>query len=83
MTSLTTSYITEREYFAHSSSPAWTKHNDRVGRLPSYYADLKSYHMDHHYKDAENGFGVTSRFWDRVFGTELHPKKIPNRGKAA
>jgi len=27
--------------------------------------------MRHHYSDYENGFGVTSRFWDRVFGTEL------------
>lgn len=39
--------------------------------LPSYYKTLKQYHLDHHYKDYENGFGVTSRFWDRVFGTEL------------
>ena len=39
--------------------------------LPSYYKTLKQYHLDHHYKDYENGFGVTSRFWDTVFGTEL------------
>ncbi|MCJ1271438.1 fatty acid alpha-hydroxylase [Lobaria immixta] len=41
--------------------------------LPSFYQDLKKYHLQHHYKDFENGFGVTSRFWDRVFGTELAP----------
>ncbi len=29
--------------------------------------------MQHHYEDFENGFGVTSRFWDRIFGTELAP----------
>jgi 4-hydroxysphinganine ceramide fatty acyl 2-hydroxylase len=23
--------------------------------------------------DYENGFGVTSRFWDTIFGTELAP----------
>ncbi|KAL8664245.1 MAG: hypothetical protein Q9202_003195 [Teloschistes flavicans] len=40
-------------------------------RLPSWYQQLKSYHMEHHWKDFQNGFGVTSRFWDRVFGTEL------------
>ncbi|KAJ5167307.1 Ceramide very long chain fatty acid hydroxylase SCS7 [Penicillium canariense] len=39
--------------------------------LPLYYKELKKYHLQHHYADFENGFGVTSRFWDRVFGTEL------------
>jgi 4-hydroxysphinganine ceramide fatty acyl 2-hydroxylase len=39
--------------------------------LPSYYRELKKYHLQHHFADFENGFGVTSRFWDRVFGTEL------------
>ncbi|KAJ5551817.1 hypothetical protein N7461_006515 [Penicillium sp. DV-2018c] len=39
--------------------------------LPSYYKGLKKYHLQHHFADFENGFGVTSPFWDRVFGTEL------------
>ncbi|KAK6511228.1 fatty acid alpha-hydroxylase [Arthrobotrys musiformis] len=42
-------------------------------KLPSYYQELKKYHLQHHFADYENGFGVTSRFWDRVFGTELPP----------
>ena len=33
--------------------------------------------MQHHFMDYENGFGVTSRFWDRVFGTELPPPPTP------
>ncbi|KAI1936270.1 fatty acid alpha-hydroxylase [Ophidiomyces ophidiicola] len=41
--------------------------------LPSYYRGLKQYHLQHHFADYDNGFGVTSRFWDRVFGTELPP----------
>jgi len=41
--------------------------------LPSYWRDLKKYHLQHHFMDYENGFGVTSRFWDRIFGTELAP----------
>ncbi|KAK6540158.1 fatty acid alpha-hydroxylase [Orbilia ellipsospora] len=41
--------------------------------LPSYYRELKKYHLQHHFADYENGFGVTSRFWDRIFGTELPP----------
>ena len=45
--------------------------------LPSYYRELKKYHLQHHFMDYENGFGVTSRFWDRVFGTELGPPPVP------
>lgn len=44
--------------------------------LPSYYRDLKKYHLQHHFADYENGFGVTSRFWDRVFKTELPPPNV-------
>ncbi|KAI9672249.1 MAG: fatty acid alpha-hydroxylase [Alyxoria varia] len=44
--------------------------------LPSYYKELKKYHLQHHFADYENGFGVTSRFWDWVFKTELPPPKI-------
>ena len=40
-------------------------------RLPSYYAALKRYHLEHHFADYTHGFGVTSPFWDYVFGTEL------------
>lgn len=39
--------------------------------LPWYYKELKKYHLKHHFADFNNGFGVTSRFWDSVFGTEL------------
>ncbi|KAF2124867.1 Inositolphosphorylceramide-B hydroxylase [Dothidotthia symphoricarpi CBS 119687] len=40
-------------------------------KLPAYWQELKKYHLAHHFADYENGFGVTSRFWDWVFGTEL------------
>ncbi|KAK9448110.1 uncharacterized protein V1518DRAFT_334879 [Limtongia smithiae] len=39
--------------------------------LPPYFKSLKSYHLEHHYKNYELGFGVTSKFWDVVFGTAL------------
>ena len=45
--------------------------------LPAYYRSLKKYHLQHHFADYENGFGVTSRFWDKVFGTELAPLQPP------
>jgi len=41
--------------------------------LPSYWRKLKKYHLQHHFMDYENGFGVTSKFWDNIFGTELAP----------
>ncbi|ORY82640.1 inositolphosphorylceramide-B C-26 hydroxylase [Protomyces lactucae-debilis] len=39
--------------------------------LPAYYKELKSYHLAHHYQNYELGFGVSSKFWDGVFGTTL------------
>lgn len=41
--------------------------------LPLWYKQLKKYHLQHHFLDYELGFGVTSKFWDRIFGTELQP----------
>ena len=32
-------------------------------------------HIDHHYRDSNKGYGVSSAFWDRVFGTLQKPKK--------
>jgi 4-hydroxysphinganine ceramide fatty acyl 2-hydroxylase len=46
--------------------------------LPAYWRELKKYHLQHHFADYENGFGVTSRFWDRIFGTEL-PSAPPTK----
>ncbi|ANB11550.1 fatty acid alpha-hydroxylase [Sugiyamaella lignohabitans] len=40
-------------------------------KLPSVMKTIKTNHLDHHYKNYELGFGVTSKFWDRVFGTEM------------
>ena len=53
-------------YFLHHSNPTegtWAK-------------DMKVYHMQHHYKNGTVGFGVTNKFWDRVFDTELTQNKI-------
>jgi len=35
-----------------------------------YFEKLKKHHMKHHYKDDEQGFGVSSQFWDFVFKTK-------------
>ncbi|KAF7300688.1 Ceramide very long chain fatty acid hydroxylase [Mycena chlorophos] len=39
--------------------------------LPPYMREQKKYHLAHHYKNFELGFGVTSKFWDVIFGTKL------------
>ena len=36
-----------------------------------YLRDLKLYHMQHHYKFGTVGFGVSSKFWDVVFKTQI------------
>ncbi|KAI8618764.1 hypothetical protein BC830DRAFT_1107410 [Chytriomyces sp. MP71] len=37
----------------------------------AYLREMKTYHLDHHYKNANLGFGITNKIWDYVFNTEL------------
>ena len=39
-----------------------------------FWLELKQHHMTHHYTDHENGFGVSSKFWDLVFSTTFKKK---------
>ena len=74
-----------RNHTLHSTlspSPVMLQHHHDVGsqandshRLPSFCRQLRDHHMHHHYLDYENGFGVTSRFWDKFFGTEPEAKR--------
>ena len=41
--------------------------------LATYMTRMKTYHMDHHYKDYHEGYGITTKFWDHVFGTAITP----------
>ncbi len=38
-------------------------------KLPQFLDDLKENHMEHHYKNYDLGYGVTSTLWDHVFHT--------------
>ncbi|KAJ3798932.1 oxidoreductase [Lentinula aff. detonsa] len=40
-------------------------------QLPAYMKEMKKYHLAHHYKNFDLGFGVTSKVWDIVFNTYL------------
>ncbi|KAI8366105.1 uncharacterized protein BYT42DRAFT_608695 [Radiomyces spectabilis] len=36
-----------------------------------HFREMKKYHMAHHYKNYEDGYGITSKIWDYCFGTVL------------
>lgn len=40
-----------------------------------HFKEMKRYHLAHHYKNFESGFGITSKLWDWIFGTVL---ELPN-----
>lgn len=40
--------------------------------LEFHFKEMKKYHLAHHYKNYESGYGITSKIWDYVFGTKLN-----------
>ena len=40
-----------------------------------FWLNIKHHHMLHHYKDMDNGYGVTSKIWDYVFMTKFKNKE--------
>ncbi|KAF9095006.1 fatty acid alpha-hydroxylase [Mortierella sp. GBA35] len=44
-------------------------HHAKVFKI--HFKEMKTYHLAHHYKNFEGGYGITSKVWDRVFGTTL------------
>jgi sterol desaturase/sphingolipid hydroxylase (fatty acid hydroxylase superfamily) len=41
-------------------------------RKPSgYFDELRAWHMRHHHSPKQGNFGVTTPFWDHVFGTAI------------
>ncbi len=55
-------------YYTHHFTPT-----TRVGKF------MRRYHMEHHYKDSNAHFGISSPFWDLVFGTwRTTPHRAPS-----
>lgn len=55
-------------YFSHHG---WSVPRD------SHMGKMKTYHMKHHFADKyHEGYGITTKFWDRVFGTMI--KGLPD-----
>ena len=40
---------------------------------------IKKHHMVHHYMDDENGYGVSSKFWDVIFRTDFKNQQANNK----
>ena len=36
-----------------------------------FWVNVKKHHMLHHYRDSKHGFGVSSKFWDKIFKTDF------------
>lgn len=50
-------------------------------KAPKFLKPLWEHHHRHHHLDEEKAFGVSSTFWDHIFGTM--PEKIKNKSKVA
>jgi sterol desaturase/sphingolipid hydroxylase (fatty acid hydroxylase superfamily) len=42
---------------------------------PSYFNELRAWHMRHHYSPRGGNFGVTTPLWDHVFGTAIRVRR--------
>ncbi|KAJ2158174.1 fatty acid alpha-hydroxylase [Coemansia sp. RSA 552] len=57
-------------YVMYDECHYWLHHGTSANKT---LCRLKTYHLRHHYKDFKAGFGITSDFWDNVFGTQFAP----------
>jgi len=54
-------------------------------KLPTYIKAMKVYHMEHHFRNYDAGYGVTSPIWDWVFGTtfdDYNKKQLEQKSTA-
>ena len=54
-------------YILYDITHYYLHHGNRVSN--SMLGKLKKHHMQHHYKNSSSHFGLTSVFWDYIFGT--------------
>ena len=53
-------------YLAYDYIHFYTHHGKGEGRMGKF---LKRYHLDHHFKDHDKKYGVSSPLWDHIFRT--------------
>jgi sterol desaturase/sphingolipid hydroxylase (fatty acid hydroxylase superfamily) len=61
-------------YLAYDWIHYYTHHFAPTTRLGKF---MRRYHMEHHYKDSNAHFGISSPLWDLVFGTWRAESKQP------
>ena len=52
-------------------------------RRRGYLHQLRVHHAAHHYHPEAGNFGVTTPFWDRVFGTQIRRRATPKLNTAS
>lgn len=54
-------------------------HAAHYWKLPtsSWLYRARRHHALHHHHHVEGNYGITTGFWDRVFGTALEPSRLP------
>jgi sterol desaturase/sphingolipid hydroxylase (fatty acid hydroxylase superfamily) len=67
-------------YITYDWMHYYTHHFRPTTRLGKF---LRRYHMEHHYKDSESHFGISSPLWDWVFRTVERPTRDPEREQEA
>nr|KJB29862.1 hypothetical protein B456_005G121600 [Gossypium raimondii] len=64
-------------YVMYDVTHYYLHHGQPTNQVPK---SLKKYHLNHHFRIQNKGFGITSAFWDRVFGT-LPQTKAADRAR--
>ncbi|XP_053962340.1 fatty acid 2-hydroxylase isoform X2 [Anastrepha ludens] len=55
-------------YYLHYGNPSF--------QHTRFMYDMKRYHYQHHFAHQDMGYGISSPFWDIVFNTRIHLRKL-------
>lgn len=64
-------------YVMYDVTHYYLHHGQPTSDVPK---NLKRYHLNHHFRIQDKGFGITSSLWDKVFGT-LPPAKAAEKSR--
>lgn len=63
-------------YVMYDVTHHYLHHGQPTSQVPR---NLKKYHLNHHFRIQNRGFGITSSLWDKVFGTLPETKTAAKR----
>ncbi|CAA2962945.1 dihydroceramide fatty acyl 2-hydroxylase FAH1-like [Olea europaea subsp. europaea] len=64
-------------YVIYDITHYYLHHGQPTSEVPK---GLKKYHLNHHFRIQDRGFGITSPLWDKAFGT-LPPLKLAKKNR--